>query len=239
MKKILLTAAALFLMMGSAHAFTPVYSSTGNNFTVLDPEGASIGGNNTYSFTWDGTYKTISNGVANATLSSTTKFFSFLWVASNVEILAPGSYSWDTAVGGGNPESGMMNLTVGAGQVGAHMLWDWGNGMNIDVAVLWNINQVWQDPTGQGDDVNDLTVGGTNSTATVFTLSSVDGNGDGINGIPMAAGGPFGGFSFNYNIKGLGNFTPPPQVPEPASLLLIGSGLAGLVGLARGRRRCV
>ncbi len=238
MKKTLLTAAALFLMVGSAHAFTTVYSSTGNNFTMLAPDGSSdVGGNNTTAFDWDGTFKTVSNGVANATISSTSKFYTALWTAHNLEILAPGSYSWDTAIGGGNYESGIMNLNVGPGQLGAHLLFDWHGNMNSDVVQLWNINQVWQDPSGQGDlsGFNDLYEGGTNTTTTVFNLSSVDGDGDGVNGIAMAAGGPFAGFEANFNIKGICDS--PSCVPEPASMLLIGSGLAGLVGLAKGRRR--
>lgn len=208
MKKTLLTAAALFLMVGAAHAAT---SSTGNNFTMLDPDGSYVGGNNSTAFTWESTAKDYTDGVANATLSSTSKFFSFLWSAHNVEILTAGTYSWDNAAGGGAPEVGTTSLTVGAGQLGAHMLFDWNGNNNIDVVQLWSV--------------------------TATTLTSMDVDGDGILGAPMAAGGPFAGFNANFNIKAIDTtHTVISSVPEPASMLLIGSGLAGLLGISRRKR---
>ena len=190
---------------GAVQAATPV-SSTGNNFTMLDPDNGLVGGNNTTAFTWDGTYKIVSDGTANATIASTSKFFSFLWTAHNVEILAPGDYTFDTTNPAGNPESGMMTLTVGAGQVGAHMLFDWNGNLNIDVVQLWDIDAAWIDNTpgdnANGDPAGDL-FGLGDAYATAWSLVSRDGNGDGFNGIPMATGGAFAGFNANFNIKGI------------------------------------
>jgi len=51
----------------------------------------------------------------------------------------PGSYSFDTAVTGGNGangEAGLLNVTVPTGQIGMHMLFDWNGNNNIDVFVV-------------------------------------------------------------------------------------------------------
>jgi hypothetical protein len=61
-------------------------------------------------------------------------------------------------------------------------------------------------------------------------FSSIDGNGDTIPGVPMAAGGPFGGFNANFNA----NMS---SVPVPAAVWLFGSGLLGLVGIARRKKK--
>jgi hypothetical protein len=62
-------------------------------------------------------------------------------------------------------------------------------------------------------------------------LASTDDNADGTLGVPMAAGGPFGGFNANFNLKG--TLT---AVPVPAAAWLFGSGLLGFLGMARRKR---
>ena len=197
-------------------------STTGNNFTMLGGSGATIGGNADTAMTWSGTVFTSSSdytgpgGVSNMTLSSATPFFTPPWTAHDIQVFAPGTYTFNTALGGGNAESGIQTLVVGAGQLGAHMLFDWGSNLNIDVSVLWNPNGVFsgnQSWSGSG----------------VWNAVSVDGNGDGIPGIPGAAGGPFAGASANFNLQGI----TPAAVPLPAAVWLLGSGLLGLVGVAR------
>jgi hypothetical protein len=55
--------------------------------------------------------------------------------------------------------------------------------------------------------------------------------GDGIPGTHMAAGGLYAGFNFNINTNMLA------PVPVPAAIWLFGSGLLGLIGVARRKAR--
>lgn len=212
--------------------------------------GYVFGGTNNVKFSWDGTLFNSSSdytgitSVSNATLSSTQTFFGALWTAHHVQMFGPGSYTFDTTAynGGANSESGMMSMTVGANQIGAHMLFDWNGNLGIDVVNVWNktgtfstcgasapdpvngINCLWTGPTN--------TVG--NTASTVFSLVSTDNNGDGTLGVPMAAGGPFAGNNANFNLKGAVVALAP--VPVPAAVWLFGSGLLGLVGIARRKK---
>lgn len=201
-------------------------------------------------FTWDGSVYTSSadytgpGGTSNATISSPTNFLGISWTAHDVQIFGPGTYSFDTTSGGGNFESGTMAMTVGAGQLGMHLLMDWNGNNNMDIANVWNLNSTFSNcgaSTSDNTASNCLWTGGTNTAGnnanTVFLFASTDNNGDGTLGIPMAQGGPFydntyGGFNFNFNLQG--NMT---VVPVPAAVWLFGSGLMGLFGIARKRTK--
>ena len=202
-------------------------SSAGNNFTMLSGTGGLVGGATDVAMTWTGTVFTSSSdytgpgGASNMTLSSATPFFGIPWTAHDIQVFGAGTYSFNTALGGGNAESGLQNLTVGTGQLGAHMLFDWNGNLNIDVSVLWNPNAAF---------------GGnqTLSGAGPWNSSSIDGDGDGVMGIKMNPGGPFGGFEANFNLNGI---TPQVSaVPVPAAAWLLGSGLLGLAGVARRKK---
>ncbi len=68
-----------------------------------------------------------------------------------------------------------------------------------------------------------------------------DDNGDtfmtyyGVGGNPMADG-PFAGFNANFDITSMTNIQMTSEVPVPAAVWLLGSGLLGLVGVARRRK---
>jgi hypothetical protein len=215
-----------------ATGYNPNYNSLATNNDpnknpyILGGAGYAFGGTNNVLFTWDGTLFNSSTdytgpgGASNATISSTTPFFSQAWTAHDVQLFGPGTYSFNSATGGGATESGTVTMTIAAGQIGAHMLFDWGGNNNIDVVNVWNTNTVFSScGSSSGTPVASLGVfasnclwtgaanpAPSNTASTVFLFASTDNDGDGTIGIPMAPGGPFGGFNANFNLKG--SYTP-------------------------------
>lgn len=240
------------------------------NLTMLSPEGATFAGTNNVSMVWDGNAYTSSSdytgpgGPSNITASTTTPFFGLNWTAHDIQVFVPGTYSFDTALGGGNPEQGTLSATVPIGNFGVHMLFDWNGNYNIDVFVVAAELSMFGSGIGRSSqnyttasgsmgnycdegiiknclyDGRDFGSAGKPAGSTTWMLASIDGNGDGIMGIPMMAGGPFEFFNANFNA----NMSPmlslpklPVAVPIPATAWLFISGLMGMLGMARRRRR--
>jgi hypothetical protein len=247
-RKVLATCVMLALGSGAAHATksavlcTPIGSGSddGGNFTMLTPIGGLQGGTNDLVFTWDGTMfdsstdYTGATSVSNATIASNQTFSAALWTAHHVQVFKPGTYTFDSASPGGNAEAGILTLTVGATQLGMHMLFDWGGAAptnscgvancNIDVAVVLNKNATFGSGLGTFENPASCTTSSPNANCLwntgpasgfpgattanrpasnkTWMLVSVDGNGDGIPGIPMADGGPFGAFDANFSFNG-------------------------------------
>ena len=200
------------------------------NFTMLTSSvttpyatgGAIVGGSNDVLMHWDGnafTSDTDYSGVgsvSNVTASTTSLFNNNEWTAHDIQVFTPGTYSFDTTLNGGNLESGILTATVGAGQLGMHMLFDWNGNLNIDVFVVaqpsgvfgsgvgtkavstactyYNLNCLWTGKGWAGSLAANRPSGGQ-----TWMLSSVDGDGDGVPGILMKPGGPFAGFEANFN----------------------------------------
>ena len=100
------------------------------------------------------------------------------------------------------------NIVVGAGQVGGHILFDWNGTTDIDVVNVWDV---------AGD------------TYTSTDVVADQAGTDGILGLKMIDGA-FVGSSANFD------FVAPAAVPVPAAVWLFGSGLLGLVGVARRKK---
>ena len=195
MKKTAL-ASALALTLGSGIASAATMSSA--TFTMYSGGGGVVGIDTTV---------TGSIGGGTFSVASTTPFFGLTWTAHSGTTFGPGTYTIDTVEGGV-----YTGIVVGAGQVGGHILFNWGTTANIDVVMVWDVN----------------------CTATECTYTSTDGiagnpaNPDGVRGYGMIDGA-FPGFNANFD------FTVA-AVPVPAAVWLFGSGLLGLVGVARRRK---
>jgi hypothetical protein len=224
-----LLSATMVLALGVNAANAAPLNSTGNNFTMLDatsadpgaavptPHGGIVDGTNDVTAAWDGTYNTSAAGTNfNMTLFSPTPFYGDLWTAHHIRVFQPGTYVINTTCSTTDLEGGTCaasgntaenyTLVVGAGQIGAHMLFDWSVTSDIDVIQVWDVNAAFApSPMALGGTSTDDAWSGNDST--VWTLMSRDIDGDGTNGAPMIDG-PFIGFNANFNIASPG-YVPP------------------------------
>ena len=187
-KTITITLLNLSLSMSVAHA-APMNSAT---FTAYASDGAVADPPADINVTG-----TIGSGSWN--VASTTPFFGASWTAHSGTTFGPGTYTIDTVEGGA-----YTNIVVGPGQIGGHILFDWGPSLNNDIVNVWDVN----------------TVGG------ITTYTSTDIDGDGTPGIGSIDGSTASvGLSINYD------FTT--AVPIPPAIWLFGSGLLGLISIIR------
>jgi hypothetical protein len=143
-------------------------------------------------------------------VASTKFFFKAIWTAHDGVTFGPGTYTIDTTPTD-TTDALTYNFTVGAGQVGGHILFDWKTNADIDVVNVWDVS-------GNTYTSVDWDMDGQNNYYTVYP-------GDNVRGGEMIDG-PFIGFNANFNFQ---------VVPEPMSMALVGTSLIGLVAL--GRRR--
>jgi len=250
------------------------WSTDAANFTMLNSAGGYSmgpdGGANDVLMFWDGNGYSASSDYtgpgssANVTASTTDPFFGATWSAHDIQVFIPGSYSFETSLGGGAAETSDLFVTVNPGQIGMHMLFDWSGNANIDVFVVANPSSVFGPGiarTAGGGTPSALYCDGNGGTNAVknclfngaplgaslggvkplgsqkWMLASTDGDGDGIMGIKMPVGGPFANFQANFNANMTATPDPVAAVPVPAAVWLFGSGLLGLVGIARRKKK--
>ncbi|WP_206609513.1 VPLPA-CTERM sorting domain-containing protein [Thiohalobacter thiocyanaticus] len=195
MKKTAL-ASALALTLGSGIASAATMTSA--TFTMLDSTGGTVGVDTTV---------TGSIGGGTFSVASTTTFFGANWTAHDGVTFGPGTYNIDTIQGGS-----YTGVEVGAGQVGGHILFDWGATTDIDVVMVWDV----------------ACSGGSCTYTSTDGVATNPANPDGIRGYGMIDGA-FPNFNANFDFEVA-------AVPVPAAVWLFGSGLLGLVGVARRRK---
>lgn len=216
-----------------------------SNFTMLDSNGNVFGGTNDVIFDWDQTLN-IDESDADFTKMSISSqapwpFFGFVWTAHHIRVYGPGTYTFDSTCTVAELEAGdavcnnplqagqteqFMSMTVGAGQVGAHILFDWNTSVNIDVVNVWDVDGVW-DQHGDTNPKNQLWSGAAGlppEPTTTWKLVSTDVNGDGVNASPMIDG-PFQGFFANFSAGPAGTAQPPAPYTGTAPDTKLGSGL--------------
>ena len=149
------------------------------------------------------------------TLSSPNTFFNVSWSAHDIRVFAPGTYTIeacpppidgsDVAADGSTQCTGNSDITftVGAGQLGGHMLFDWNNNNNIDVVVVWDVNGSYTRP-----DANPALPDFLPAETRTYQLASQDiAYTAGVNVFPKNGNagvgmvdGPFKGFSANFSL---------------------------------------
>ena len=205
MKKTVISA-ALLLAAGSANAAV-------GGFDMFDPGGGVVDANDALPGTTATTNDVRDFGTGTWTLSSTDTFFFGLWTAHSGTLYdTPDTYRFSAGdnCGFATPGSAGCEYIVDLlpGYTMGHILFNWGATADIDVINIW-------DASG----------------------NSVDINGNGIPGWGMIDGA-FLGFNANFTVSpggptGAAYAGAASVVPVPAAVWLFGSGLLGLVGVAR------
>jgi hypothetical protein len=195
----------------------------GSNFTMLAGNGGLDQGTNDVTFSLDqvnlNTTVDGTNGITTNTLASPTQYYGALWTAHHIRLFGQGTWEFNSGCRVDELEQGThpddcavqgarLSMTVAAGQIGAHMLFDWKDSANIDVLNVWNQDAAWNDDPDDGRAAtNDMWAGdGWAGPAgvvvnpnTTWQLVSTDPDGDNINGVKMVDG-PFIGFNANFNL---------------------------------------
>lgn len=225
-----------------------------SNFTMLDQQGNTFGGTNDVLFEWDGTSLNTddTDTTTNATMASQGPhpFFGSPWFAHHIRMFGPGTYTFDTTCNKADFDAGItscnreltkdangnviqtqqfLTVTVGTGQVGSLVFFDYTTTEDIDVFLVWDLNAPWDTlgATAPKNQLHTLEAGLPPDVTTDWEMVSTDGDGDGIVGVAMIDGS-FIGFSANFNIGPGGTADAlPPITGETSDTSLGGSALSG------------
>jgi len=233
-KSAIASAIAMSMGLGAAHGAN-LSSAT---FIMYDPQGNLV--SNTCGNSGNcpnGVDPTLTGTIGNNvwTVKSSETFFGYNWTAREGTTFGPGTYTFATD-NSPTPTTGpkYSGMIVGAGQVGGHILFDWGAPASanpcglaecsIDVINVWDVGT--NGPTTIYTSV-DFAVNRSNFSQTSSTVIGPDGT----PGAPIQDSATFLNYSPNFNMT-----TTTTAVPIPAAVWLFGSGLLGLVGVARRKK---
>ncbi len=185
------------------------------------------------------------------TFESVTPFFGYLWTAdvdmmfsAQANGLGAQNYSWDnrtfTDIAGGTYQqiTCKTGMTID-GCAGVDPTWT--QTATATLGYSFSFTNMGQMAAGTffdwsvNDDIAVLAVFQASPTATGFDVASVDTDGDGVPGTAMN-NGPFNGQTPEFSGAMTCQDCAPPAIPVPAAVWLFGSGLIGLVGVARRRK---
>ncbi|ARN75735.1 hypothetical protein BST96_17455 [Oceanicoccus sagamiensis] len=201
------------LLAGYSFNFNLDIAEGDNNFTMLDNDGGVAGGTNDITAQWNGilTNNVSSTEFNHLMIASDTPFFFNNWSVHHARMFGPGYYVFDTSCTVAQLEAGIascdngptLEMTVGVGQVGAHMLLNWGDSENIDVVNVYDINSsfttnspgaIWT-----GANYGPYPWSSVPTEDTVWRLVSTDVDGDGVAGMQMVDGA-LAGWNVNFNL---------------------------------------
>jgi len=196
-----------------------------SNFTMIDQGGTTFGGTNDVIASWDGAFNVgiTDTDFSHMQISSTTPFSGKNWSAHHIRVFGPSGtpYNFDTTCSVAELESGItdcnnplqtsptqteqyVSMTVGPGQIGAHVLFDWSTTSNIDVVLVWNVDEVFPG-VGPGALLHQSIGYGPYpwslppALTTKYRMASQDVDGDGLPGGKMVDG-PFLNYQANFNL---------------------------------------
>ena len=193
------TLLAVALAAASTGAMAAPVAWTGD-FLMFNPVGGQLDSNDGAAGNTAFVTGFIDQAAGTFSLASTDTFFGVPWSTTGGTLYGAGTHTVNVNGDGADAPAGqnMVTFTVGAGQVGGNINFNWGASTGIDVFQVWNVSTV-----------------GAN---TVFTSTDFDGNG--ILGKGMVDG-PFQGFAANFNMA-----APVPEA-STYGMMLAGLGLVG------------
>ena len=146
-------------------ALSPVHAAnhaiSASNFTMFDPSGALVGGATDVNGTFNSSKICDTESCTDfaMTLASDQPFFTVHWFAHDIRVFSEGTYTLDSGCTAAEIQAGTTNcaapgptidLDVGPGQLGAHILFDYGQATDIDVVLLWDLDDAFGDPIYDG-----------------------------------------------------------------------------------------
>lgn len=198
------------ILNGELLTATRAVLSGRSNVTVTGPDGLPVAGANDLVADWDGTLNTqvdIDNGTTtvNMSITSNTRLLGLPWSVHDIRVFGPGSYSFDTCAN--TPAAGscdVVRMTVGANQIGAHMLLDWGSATDLDVVNVWEPDKRFcDDLPNQSCAIFTSDADGNLQPVLnqiVWGLASTDNDGDGGAGVDLMEGAGAGSRAINFNL---------------------------------------
>ncbi len=174
------------------------FINLGNLTVISTSDGSAIAGSNDFFTVWDGTLNSeedITNGTSreNMFISNRQLILSSEWRVHDIRVFGPGTYSFDSCPNNLDPCN--IEMIVGENQIGAHMLIDWQNEVNIDVVNVWNRNQPFCPELNTPCSVYGL------NTNPGWNLASADANADGISGITLEDSSFAYQLTVNFNLN--------------------------------------